>query len=181
MRSVFTALLMFVATVLGAAQSRPQAKPRSAPGSSQRAQQQFQQDQKAIAELQQQEIASNIAFDTEKLLMLCTDDVVLLPPDQEPIRGKDSLRAYYEQAKKQLGNTDILGYDENWDEVQISGDMAVQWGTITERTRPAASDKEITTTVRAMRVLKRQEGGAWLIARTIWNNVAPAAPQTPPK
>jgi uncharacterized protein (TIGR02246 family) len=179
MRSVLLALLLMSAALVVAAQSRPQTKPR--PGASPRGQQQFQQDQKAIAELQQQDIAANIAFDTEKLLTLCTDDVVLLPPDQPPIRGKDALRAYYEQARKQLGNTDILGYDENWDEVQMSGDIAVQWGTITERTRPATSDKEATTTVRAMRVLKRQEDGSWLIARAIWNNVPPAPAQTPPK
>ncbi len=179
MRFLIAAVLLFAAVVPCAAQGRAQ----RAPAAARRAEEQFQQDQKAIAALQQQDIAASIAFDTEKLLLLCTDDVVLLPPDRAPIVGKDALRTYYMEAKKQLGNTDILGYDENWEEVQVSGDLAVEWGTITERTRAATAEKETSMTLRALRVLKRQQDGSWLIARTMWNNVAPAAPATmpPPK
>ncbi len=171
------AFILIVATTV-AAQARPQRRPSA---EAQRQTEQFREDQKAIAQLQHQEIEANMAFDLEKLVSLYTEDVVLLPPDQEAIRGKEALRLYYEQARKQLGNTDILGYEETWDEVQISGDWAFQIGTITERTQAAAGGKETMVVMRAMRILKREPDGAWLIARAMWNHgpAATSAPATP--
>ncbi len=175
---------LILAALMCAAQSRPQTAERKT-AANRAAEQRFEEDQKAIAQLQQQDIAASIAFDVEKLLALCTDDIVLLPPDHAPIKGKEALRTYYEQAEKTLGNTSILGYEENWDEVQISGDWAYQWGTIVQRLQAATGNKETTVSVHAMRILKREPDGLWLVARAIWNKLpettAPTtAPVTPP-
>jgi len=178
-RNLVVATLMLFLAMLGAAQKTT---PRSAPSAeAQRHAEQFREDQKAIAQLQQREIEANIAFDVQKLVTLYAEDVVLLPPGQAPIKGLDALHSYYAEAQKELGNTEILGYEETWDEVQISGEWAYQWGTITERTQAASGAKEITTTVHAMRILHRQPSGDWLIARAIWNPAPQAAPATPPK
>lgn len=178
MRVGFLTLLLLAAAVLCAAQARPQRKTARPPSPAQQAaKQQFQEDQKAISELQQRDIAANIAFDVNELMSLWADDGVLLLPGRAPIVGRDALRRYYEEEKQKLGNSDILAYEENWEEVQVSGDLASQWGTITERTRPPVGGNEITTTLHVLRVLKRQPDGLWLIARAMWN--AAPAPSTP--
>jgi uncharacterized protein (TIGR02246 family) len=182
MRSVLVLLLLLAIAIVCGAQSRPAQKPRTG-AAAERAegQRQFQEDQKAIGELQQRDISASIAVDVNELLSLWTDDGVLLPPDHAPVIGRDALRKFYEDYKKALGASDILGYDENWDEVQVVGDWAFQWGTITGRTRPAAGGNEITSELHAMRILKRQPDGSWLIARAIWNNApAPAVPKPAP-
>ena len=178
MRFLLLPVVVFTLLLPGAAQTRPQHRPSA---EAQRQTRQFQEDQKAIAHLQQQEIEAYIALDLEKLLALYADDVVVLAPDQPPIHGRQELRTRFEQLKKELGNSDVLGYEQNWDEVQVSGDWAYQLGTITARTRPAAGGNETTMNVRAMRILKREPDGAWLIARAVSFPVSEGAPAAPKK
>ncbi len=180
MRPAFIAILLAGSTVLCLAQARPQRRPGKAPAAASQSRQQFEEDQKAIAELQQRDIQASMALNIDELLSLWTDDGVLLPPDHAPILGRDALRQYYEEAKKQLGSNDILGYDENWEEVQISGDLGYQWGTITARIKPPVGSSETVATVHAIRVLKRQPDGSWLVSRAIWNKApAPEQPKAP--
>ncbi len=179
MRSAFLALLLLALTVPSVAQTRPRRAPERTPSAAQQSKREFEEDQKAIAELQEREIRASMAFDIDELLSLWTDDGVLLPPDHAPVKGRNALRQYYEEQKQRLGNNDILGYDENWEEVQISGDLGYQWGTISVRLKPPLGSNEIDATVHALRVLKRQADGSWLVARAIWNNAAAPEPQKP--
>lgn len=158
------------------AQTRPQRQGQKPAAAAQRiAQEQFQQDQKAIAELQQREITASMGLDVDELMTTWADDGVLLPPNHAPVIGRDALRAWYEEQKKKLANDEILGYEETWNEVQVSGDLGYQWGTITARIRPPVGGAEVDTALHAMRVLKRQPDGSWLVIRALWNE-APAAP-----
>lgn len=180
MRSLLVSVLLLAFGVACFAQVKPQPKPKRTPAPSERASgRSLQEDQKAIAELQQRDITASIALDTDELLSLWADDGVLIPPEHAPVVGKDALRAFYDQYKKAMGNNEILGYDENWDEVNVVGDWAFQWGTISARIRPAGSTNEVTNAIHAMRILKREPDGSWLVARAIWNNAQPA-PNTPP-
>ncbi len=178
MRSAWLAFLVVGISIVCAAQARPPRRPAKAPAAAAQSRQQFEEDQKAIAELQQRDIQASMAFDIDELLSLWTDDGVLLPPDHAPVIGRDALRQYYEEQKKRLGSNDILAYDENWEEVQISGDLGYQWGTITARIKPPTGTNETNAAVHAIRVLKRQPDGSWLVSRAIWNNApAPPAPK----
>jgi ketosteroid isomerase-like protein len=109
-----------------------------------------------------------MAFDVDRMLDLWTSDGVLLPPRHEPVIGKAALRSFFEEKKEQYANWDMLAYDEQWDEVMTSGNYAYQWGKVTFRMKPPVGG-EIGGAVRAMRVLKRDEDGAWRVARAIWN------------
>ncbi len=172
MRISLTLILLLALVGPCTAQTRSQ-RPRSTPAAAERAaQEQFQADRKAIAELQQREIAAAMGLNIDELMATWADDGVLLPPDHAPVAGRDALRAWYDEQRKRLANYDILGYEENWNEVQISGDLGYQWGTITGRAQPPVHG-EVDITLHALRVLKRQPDGSWLIERAIWNE-APA-------
>ncbi len=179
MRSLLVSALLLV-SVAAYSQAKPPQKTRRAPAvkapsaAQSGATRQFEQDQKAIAELQQREITATMAVDVNELLSTWADDAVLLPPNHPPVVGREALMTFYEEYKKKLGNDELMGYDENWQEVQVAGDWAHQWGTISARVRPAAGGDEIPVALHVIRVLKRQPDGAWVVARAIYNN-APGA------
>jgi uncharacterized protein (TIGR02246 family) len=167
-RSLFPAailiLLLASAVPLGS-QKRPASKPAQAPATA-------AQDREGIQALQKRDIAASMAFDVNALLDLWTDDAVLLPPRHEPIVGKAALRRFIEEKKEQHANYDMLAYNEEWNEVMVSGEYAYQWGTVSFRMRPPTGS-EIGGAVHAVRILKREEDGSWRVARAMWNE-APA-------
>ncbi len=130
------------------------------------------QDREGIAALQKREIAASMAFDVNTLLDQWTDDAVLLPPRHDPIAGKAALRRFFQEKKEQYANYDMLAYEEQWNEVMVVGEYAYQWGTVSYRIRPPTGS-EIGGSVHALRILKREEDGAWRVSRAIWNE-APA-------
>jgi len=124
--------------------------------------------QEGIAVLQKNVIAASMAFDVSAMLDLWTDDAVLLAPRHEPIIGKAALREFFEEKKGHYANYDMLAYDEHWNEVMVVGDYAYQWGTVSYRMKPPMGS-EFGATVHALRILKREEGGYWRVARAMWN------------
>lgn len=141
------------------------------------------EDQAAIQTLQEKDIAASTSMDVDALLALWTDDGVLLAPSHAPISGKDALRAFYEQQRDTMANIEIVGYEEQWQEVRIMGDYAYQWGQVQERTRAAQNSPENSVTVNAMRILKRDDSGHWHVSRAIYNQAreSTSAGQQPAK
>jgi len=164
-RSIY-AIAVFVLLLAGMprlhAQKRPAPKASKAPATTK------EQDREGIEALQKREIAASIAFDVSALLDLWSDDGVLLPPRHEPVVGKAALKRFLEEKKEQFANYDVLAYNADWNEVMVVGEYAYQWGTVSIRTRPS-SGGESETAVHAMRILKREEDGAWRVARAMWN------------
>jgi uncharacterized protein (TIGR02246 family) len=176
MRLAVIAFILFALSAAVAPQAR-RARPSAPPP-----QHSLEQDQKAIAELQQHDIEANIAVDTDKILALRTDDVVYVVPGRAPLVGQDAVRKYLEEIRRQLANWDMVGYEENWQEVQVVGDFAIQWGTVNIRAQKEGERAESAAVRNVMQVLRRQPDGSWKISRAIWNLQAPqAAPQPQPK
>lgn len=165
-RCLWAGAVLAVIMAVAVPRVEPQKRPPRQPGAA------AEQDREGIEKLQNREIAATMGFNVDELLLLWTDDAVLLPPRHDPIVGKAALRKYLEAKKDEYANFDILGYNEEWNEVMVIGDYAYQWGTISFRMKPATGD-EVATKVHAMRVLHRGAEGAWRVARAMWN----AAPQ----
>ncbi|HUK88313.1 MAG TPA: DUF4440 domain-containing protein [Terriglobales bacterium] len=171
-----TVLLLLLLVFLPAAAQRPRRQPAAPPASQQGAEDRLLADQRAIARLQERDIAANTALDADALISLTTDDVVVLPPGRAPVVGHEALRTFYGELLERAPDVQVLAYSENWEEVRIVGDFAFQWGTITERSKPSVSGAETASAVHAMRMLARQPDGSWKIARAMWNAApAPAA------
>ena len=173
MRLAFVALMVLALAAAASAQqgrrSRPPARSSQHP---------LEEDQKAIAELQRRDIEANMALDTEKLLALRTDDVVYLVPGRAPLVGQDAVRKYLGEIRAQLANWDMLAYEESWQEVQVVGDFAFEWGTVNIRARQEGEKRESAAVRNIMQVLRRQPDGDWKISRAIWNIQSP--PPAPP-
>ncbi|HEX9121299.1 MAG TPA: SgcJ/EcaC family oxidoreductase [Terriglobales bacterium] len=176
MRLAFVALMVVALVAVASAQ-----QPRRPRPPAQSAQHPPEQDQKAIAELQRRDIEANMALDTEKLLALRTDDVVYLVPGRAPLVGQDAVRKYLGEIRGQLANWDMLAYEENWQEVQVVGDFAFEWGTVNIRARQEGEKRESAALRNVMQVLRRQPDGDWKISRSIWNIQAPQSAPPPPE
>ncbi|MBZ5630793.1 MAG: DUF4440 domain-containing protein [Acidobacteriia bacterium] len=172
--ALLAVILLAVASAAApqARRSRPAAKP---------AQNNLVQDQQAIEELHQRDIAASLALDVDKLVALWDENIVAMPPNSRPLVGIDANRAYLMKNRGQMADVDILSYEEQWDEVRVLGDYAFEYGSIRSRIRPEMK-QETALAFNVVRVLKRQPDGDWKVFRTIWNDRAPAeAPAPPPK
>lgn len=174
MRFVLLAVFLFAcatATQPQARRSRPAPKPPQ-PG--------MEQDQKAIQELHERDIAASLAFDVEKLVALWDENIEAMPPNSSPLSGIEVNRAYLLKNRGQMAGVDILSYEQQWDEVRVVGEYAFEYGSISSRIRAQDMKQETALAFNVMRVLKRQPDGNWKVFRTIWNDRKPTEPPAPP-
>ncbi|MGI9102342.1 MAG: YybH family protein [Terriglobales bacterium] len=177
---VATLLIMALAVTPVIAQKKAPARPpRATARAAETKQPSEQEDQRAINELQQREIAASLALDVDKLVSLWDDGIVSLPQDSPPVVGLEANRARLVQERERMENVEIMAYEQRWDEVRIVGDYAFEYGSIQSRLRPENAKQETSITLNAMRVLKRETDGTWKIYRTIANTRSPAPEQRP--
>lgn len=128
-----------------------------------------QKDLEAIRALHDKDIAATKAYDVEALVSLWSEDIVALAPGQPPTRGQAALRKGLEEGKGTASQYEVIDYQQNWEEAQIAGDYAFEWGTFLSVFRPAGG--EVTREQHnVLRVLKRHPDGSWRVHRTIWND-----------
>ncbi len=179
MTAYFRALVVVLAAIaiLGASSAQQRRKSQRAkpalPAASK------DQSRQGIEELHQKDIQASIAFDTDALAALWTDDIVALPPGIPPLVGREANVKYLEASKHEMAKYDILAYNQEWQEVfPVSDDYAWEWGYISGRLRPVAGGEEIEYRYKALRILKRQPDGSWKVHRTAWNDMSkPGIPQ----
>jgi ketosteroid isomerase-like protein len=93
-----------------------------------------------------------------------------LLPGMEPVRGRESMRALLLQAVPQARTLEILEYGESFEETQVFGDVALEWGYVWGAERPREGGAVQRTRYKVMRVLKRQPDGSWRFHRSIFND-----------
>jgi uncharacterized protein (TIGR02246 family) len=127
-------------------------------------------DRQAIEALHQKDRAASKARDLATLLSLCSDDCVMLPPGEDPIVGKRAIRASLERDLEQEQDYRITEYVHNFAEVKLLGDWAFEWGTFSAAAVPVGGGPPIRSSGKILRILERQAGLTWKVARSIWNN-----------
>jgi ketosteroid isomerase-like protein len=131
-------------------------------------------DLKAIEDLHRRDVAANKAYDVEALAALWTDDVVTMPPAMAPIVGKKANRDLLESASAQAKLVDIVEYTQQWQEIQILGDYAYEWGIFRSAVKAKTGEGDpLKAEFRVMRILKRQPDNSWKVYRSIWNSAPP--------
>jgi ankyrin repeat protein/ketosteroid isomerase-like protein/L-ascorbate metabolism protein UlaG (beta-lactamase superfamily) len=131
--------------------------------------QEKQDDKSKIEELRRKDIEASLIGDTETLLSLMTDDIILIYPDQPPARGIKVIRDKMQSYKKELENITITQYSYTMDELVIEGGLAYEWGSFYNKYYLKNEGKELEEKGRMMRILRKQPDGSWKVARSIWN------------
>lgn len=107
------------------------------------------------------------------LFAYVADDVLLMPPGEAAVRGKNAMREWYAKFLSQY-QTSLLNLSGR--EVFVSDAWAVELGAYEWRLTPVAGGDPVLDRGNYMQVWKSQPDGQWRFAREIWNSSAPASP-----
>ncbi len=125
------------------------------------------------------------AGDLEAYLANCAEDVVLMPPSEPPVVGKEALRAWAQGLFGQFSFEQTTSSDE----VVVTGDWGFDRGTYTITPTPKAvgeaaegtsieqpeigRELDYAQTGKYLWILRRQPDGSWKIARGMWSSNHP--------
>lgn len=121
-------------------------------------------DRARIQELEQKDIAASKKNDVEALVALWTDDGVLLQPGTAPVVGKGAIRKLLLEQRQQAARVETTSYEENWNEIRITGAYAFEWGKIAATVR-LPDGHDVQQDVNAIRILAKQPDGSWRVTR----------------
>jgi len=110
-------------------------------------------------------IAADNAGDAATVIRFYADDAILLPPNDAPVVGKDAIRARYEEGFRRFR----FAISSSSDETHVFGDWAFDRGTTVGRTIPRTDEPSRQIHDKYVMILHRESGGAWKIARLMWN------------
>lgn len=117
----------------------------------------------AIAEIQEKWIAGYNAGDAAAVAALYTEDAMLLPPNSEPVEGRDAIRAYWQSFMDQAPGSTV---NLTTEEVHApGGDMAVEVGGYVS-TGPDGGHLDHGTFM----VLYKKTDGGWKMYRDAFNS-----------
>ena len=103
-------------------------------------------------------VAASNGGDAEALTELYAEDAVLLPPDHEPIHGREAIGEFWQQG------TDT-GLEVTTLRLEVQGNVAYLVG----RYRLPPTEQEKADSGQYVLCLKRQTDGAWKLTADIWN------------
>ena len=103
-------------------------------------------------------VAASNEGDAEALTALYAADAVLLPPDHEPIHGREAIGEFWRQG------TDT-GLEVSTLRLEVGGDVAYLVG----RYHLPPTEQEEADSGKYVLCLKRQADGAWKLTADIWN------------
>ncbi|HEU4955709.1 MAG TPA: SgcJ/EcaC family oxidoreductase [Gemmatimonadales bacterium] len=103
-------------------------------------------------------VAASNKGDADALAELYADDALLLPPDHEPIHGREAIVEFWRQGTDE-------GLEVSTLRLEVNGDVAYLVG----RYRLPPTEEEAADSGQYVLCLKRQADGAWKLTADIWN------------
>jgi ketosteroid isomerase-like protein len=115
-------------------------------------------------------LAAMRANDADALMRELADDVAFMPPGEEPVRGKEAVRAWYEGVVAQAETT---GIDVTNRHVVVDGELGIEHGRFEWDLRP--NDGGDPFTARGHFCAEwRARGDRWEVVWDMWNSMDPA-------
>jgi uncharacterized protein (TIGR02246 family) len=108
--------------------------------------------------------------DAAKLFAYVAEDVVMTPPGEGPVCGKEAMQAWYAGFLSQVRTTSLTLADR---EVFVGTGWAVEKGAHEWVVEPVGGGEAVVDHGNYMQVWRRAPDGRWLFAREIWNSAAP--------
>jgi uncharacterized protein (TIGR02246 family) len=136
-----------------------------------------QADRDGVQKAGDEYIAALNAGDLDRWLKWVTDDIVWLPPDGPPVKGKAAVRAFVK--KNFFGE---MRYDEKYsiDELEVYGGFAYTLCSIWGHVTPKAGGEKMAFRGTVTSTWRRGPDGAWRVARNMATiDAAPKPPKAP--
>ncbi len=104
-------------------------------------------------------VAASNRGDADALMELYAEDAVLLPPDHEPIQGREAIREFWRQ-----------GTDQGLEVSTLRVDTDGKLGYLVGRYKLPATQDEPADSGKYVMCLQRQVDGSWKLTADIWNS-----------
>jgi uncharacterized protein (TIGR02246 family) len=108
-------------------------------------------------------VAADNRRDLAAVLAGYTEDVVWLPPGEEPLRGKAALRSRYERLFADFG----VAMEIEVVEARCEGLNGWAWGRVRGTLTPVAEGETVRVDDSFL-ALARREGGTWRVSQLMW-------------
>ena len=106
-----------------------------------------------------------INADWDRMLSMCTDDIVFMPPDAPMAEGRGAARAYLETYP------DIKSFTFDFTHIEGSGNSASARGTLAMTVE--AEGNEMSFTGKFVDTFRKEPDNSWRYTSVIWNNDNP--------
>ena len=110
------------------------------------------------------------AGDIDTVVSLVAEDVVIMPPNDTTIYGRDEFRAWWEEYYQYFR---IVAWSESERDVTINGDFALERSGYMGAVVPVSGGSRIRDDGRFFTIWKRQSDGSWKIWQQMWNSIKP--------
>jgi uncharacterized protein (TIGR02246 family) len=107
--------------------------------------------------------------DPDKFLSFFVDDIVIMPPGQSLMRGRQAAAGFAGPLFNQFTMQENITYDE----LRVQGNWAAGRFSYTFAVTPKAGGTTTTEAGKAMVWLKRNAAGSWQFSHWIWNQDQP--------
>jgi len=118
-------------------------------------------------------LAALRADSPDSLVALLADDVVIMPPNEPPLKGKAAVRTWYDQFVGQMRTSSLTITDR---EVLIGGDYATEVAGFEWTLAPVAGGPPVVDRGSYMQLWHREADGRWKFSREVWNSSTPLKP-----
>ena len=124
-------------------------------------------DLRAIEALNQQDMEAVMARDIATITSQWTEDFVILSSAGPIVRGRSANVRIAESSRQQLQAIEPIEYVAHFEEIQVLGEYAYEWGTYRGSMRPPGGGDIVSYRGKLMRILQRQQDGSWKMHRTM--------------
>ena len=101
---------------------------------------------------------------------LWAEDGVDLLPELAPMVGKEKITAWLNSLRPNLVGTKMAYCTIDWQDIQIHGDVAYEWGINRQLIEYPPPRKSTPTEGKILFILRRQGNGAWKVVLESWNS-----------
>jgi len=111
---------------------------------------------------------ATLRMDNVAAMALWEDDGVTLLPGLAPIEGKRTIAKWLDDVVARMPGYRITAQENNFRDLQISGEWASEWGTTHQVVQPPNGKPPIDTWGKILLVLHRGRDGRWRIREEMW-------------
>src|SRR5215831_2343003 len=125
---------------------------------------------KSVEQFNQRWIAACQKMDRPTTVAMWAEDGTDLIQGLEPMVGKAKIAAWLSDLEKQMPGAKMVYCTVDWQDIQIHGDVAYEWGINGQKVEFPPPQKPFEGAGKILLILKREKG-EWKVAVESWNSL----------